>query len=177
MLTPYTHRFGQLGTMLRALVWRRADMFLLPAYAAGFAFLHWAARPWGGDGFFSLWYPAAGLRFAVLWRWGPRLTLSLMAVELGVDAAARLVDLTGPDGWHDVLGVIRPALTCGLVLTLLQRLAARLSRHNLLSPMIFGLAAVGAPILNALLVQPVQWIVPRTQPVRRQNIWHIRGVN
>lgn len=139
-------------------------MLLLPAYAAGFAFLHWAARPWGGDGFFSLWYPAAGLRFAVLWRWGPGLAPWLMAVELGVDAVTGAVDLTGPDVGHDVLGVMRPAFTCGLVLIILQRLAARRNRPNLLPPMIFGLAAVGAPLLNALLVQPIQMILPRTQP-------------
>ncbi|WCT80243.1 ATP-binding protein [Novosphingobium humi] len=111
-----------------------------------------------------MWYPAAGLRFAVLWRWGPRLTLWLMAVELGVDAALGQFNFTGPDALHDMLGIARPALTCGLVLTLLQRLAARLNKPNLLPPMIFGLAAVGAPILNALMVQPIQWILPRTQP-------------
>ncbi|WP_245654076.1 ATP-binding protein [Novosphingobium rosa] len=149
--------------MLRAFACRRADALLLPAYAAGFAFLHWVALPWGGDGFFSLWYPAAGLRFAVLWRWGTRLTPWLMATELVVDALTGQVVLAGPDVWHDVLGVIRPALTCGLVLAALHRLAARRRGPHLLPPMIFGLAAVGAPILTALLVQPIQLILPRSQ--------------
>ncbi|WP_206245126.1 ATP-binding protein [Novosphingobium terrae] len=170
MSTPDPHRFQQLETTLRAFACRRTDVFLLPAYAAGFALLHWIARPWGGEGFFSLWYPAAGLRFAVLWRWGPRLTPWLMAVELAVDALTGLVDLAGPDAWHDALGVMRPALTCGLVLTVLQRLAVRRGAPNLLPPMIFGLAAVGAPILNALLVQPIQLILPRTQPTFGQGI-------
>lgn len=150
---------------IKRLMFRRKDVPVLLTYGLAFACLHWAAQPWGGAGFFSLWYPAAGLRFALLWRYGVRLTPWVMLTELAVDGVTGAVHVTGPDALHDILGAMRSALTCGLVMGALQRMAAGRRAPSPLPPIVFGLSAVGASILNALMVEPFQLLLPRSHPV------------
>jgi len=147
---------GGLGRTLRG-----ADVSLLVAYAAAFAALHHVARLWGGSGYFSLWYPAAGLRFAVLWRRGVRMTPGLMMAEVLTDMATGLVPWHGPEALHDIAGACRSSLVSGAVLGALQALGARHPESALSSPMRFGLAAILAPTLNALMVVPFDWLFPR----------------
>lgn len=147
---------GGLGRAMQA-----ADLPLLLAYAAAFAALHHLARLWGGSGFFSLWYPAAGLRFAVLWRRGVRITPGLMAAEVLTDIASGLVPWHGRGALHDLVGACRSSLVSGAVLGAVRVVAARRPALALTPPMRFGLAAVLAPTLNALLVVPCEWLFPR----------------
>ncbi|WP_288414961.1 sensor histidine kinase [uncultured Novosphingobium sp.] len=145
----------------------RTDAWLLLLYALCFAALHWAARPWGGAGFFSLWYPPAGLRFAVLWSRGPRLTPWLVLTEIATDIA------TGTIGWSDgsalqgITGAARPGLTYGIAMALVRDVSRGRSSTLALPPMIFGVAAIAAPALNALMVIPFEaWLPPEAERYR-----------
>ncbi len=144
-----------------------ANAGLLLLYAACFATLHWAARPWGGAGFFSLWYPPAGLRFAVLWSRGPRLTPWLVLAEIAADIA------TGTIGWSDlsalqgITGAARPGLTYGIAMALVRDISRSRTSTLALPPMIFGVAAIAAPALNAVMVIPFEaWLPPEAERYR-----------
>jgi len=141
-----------------ALHWR--DVPLLVVYGVAFALLHWTASPWGGAGFFSLWYPAAGLRFAVMWSRGPRLAPWLVLAELCADIAAGVFHLDAPDALQAVTGAMRPGLTYGLALAAVLRLSHGRDDILALPPMPLGLAAVAAPTLNALMVVPFEAFLP-----------------
>lgn len=60
--------------------WQRL-LLLATAYFCAFVPLLLLAGLWTADDFYSLWFPAAGLRFAVLWQFGPRLAPLLAIVE------------------------------------------------------------------------------------------------
>jgi len=137
-----------------------ADAALLAIYALAFALLHWAASPWGGAGFFSLWYPAAGLRFAVLWSRGTRLTPWLMLTEVLTDGAVGVFALVGPGALQAITGAARPGFTCGLAIFAVRRLTMKRDDTLALPPMMLGLAAVAAPALNALMVVPFEAWLP-----------------
>ena len=49
-------------------------LLILVAYGAAFTLLRSASGAWATHKVFSVWFPAAGLRFAFLWIAGPRLT-------------------------------------------------------------------------------------------------------
>ncbi len=139
---------------------RGTDFIILPLYAIAFPLMHWAAQPWGGAGFFSLWYPAAGLRFAVLWHCGLRLTPALMFTELTVAWATGGIELMGAGVPQEVAGILRPGLACALAVAGARRMIAGLALPLTLPAMPLGLAAVAAPALNALLVVPVEVLLP-----------------
>ncbi|WP_159980625.1 MULTISPECIES: sensor histidine kinase [unclassified Novosphingobium] len=151
---------ARLSNNLRSLALRRQDVPLLALYALAFALLHWAASPWGGAGFFSLWYPAAGLRFAVLWSRGARLTPWLMLTEVLTDAAVGVFPLIGPEALQAITGALRPGVTCGLAIAAVRHMAKSRGDELMLPPMTLGLAAVAAPILNAVMVIPFEAGLP-----------------
>lgn len=141
---------------------------LLVTYGLVFALLNWSALPWAGAGFFSLWYPAAGLRFFVLWYRGPRCTPWLMAAELCADWASGVVPLTGPDALESACGALRPGLAYGVALAVVRSTARRGSGPLTLPPMPMGMAAIAAPTVNALLVEPFSLVLPaRSMPLMR----------
>jgi two-component system sensor kinase FixL len=137
-----------------------SDVVLLLLYAASFAALHWAARPWGGAGFFSLWYPPAGLRFAVLWSRGSGLTPWLVLTEIATDIAVGVIDLSDTAALQGITGAARPALTYGIALASVRFLLRDRPGALALPPMVFGLAAIAAPTLNALMVVPFEAWLP-----------------
>lgn len=137
-----------------------ADLPLLIAYGLAFALLHWTASPWSGEGFFSLWYPPAGLRFAVLWNRSARLVPWLILAELIADWCTGSAPLAGPEVLQAVTGIMRPGLTCGLAVAAVRRIAHGRSDTLSLPPMTLGLAAVAAPALNALMVIPFETLLP-----------------
>lgn len=139
---------------------RPADLPLLAVYALAFALLHWTASPWSGAGFFSLWYPPAGLRFAVLWSRGARLAPWLILAELGADWAAGVLSPFAPHALQTITGAMRPGLAYGLAVVAVRRLARGRSDALALPPMVLGLAAVAAPALNALLILPFEALLP-----------------
>ncbi|MBB4857981.1 MFS family permease [Novosphingobium chloroacetimidivorans] len=138
-----------------------ADAWLLLLYAASFATLHWAARPWGGAGFFSLWYPPAGLRFAVLWSRGPRLTPWLVLAEIVADFATGTIAWSGHTALQGITGAARPGVTYGIAMALVRDVSRGRGSTLALPPMIFGVAAIAAPALNAVMVMPFEaWLPP-----------------
>ncbi len=135
---------------------------LLILYGLAFATMHWAAAPWAGSAFFSLWYPAAGLRFAVLWRCGAQLTPWLMVAEIAADFGTGTLVPSDPTLLGDLFGVCRPALGCGLAIAGTQWIARHASGTLALPPMPFGMAALAGPALNALLVLPMELMLPQS---------------
>lgn len=139
--------------------WRRwipnpQQCALLAGYALAFAMAHWVAAFWGGAGFYSLWFPAAGLRLALLWQGGARLTPWIAMTELLVDTAKGVFSFWSPDWPEILLGILRPAFAYGATVGLIRWLASG-SRANIFSaPMPFGLAAVAAPHVAALSALP-----------------------
>lgn len=142
------------------------DAALLAAYALGFLLTHAMAGLWGGDGYYSLWFPAAGLRLALLWRAGARFTVPVALVELGVDLATGAVTLATPDWPLVILGVVRPVIAYGLVVYAIRRLAAHRTADRgssaplLTPPMPFALVSVAAPLAAALCAVPQALIRP-----------------
>ncbi|MEW9856484.1 ATP-binding protein [Novosphingobium sp. M1R2S20] len=155
------------GLFVRALVPRRGDLALLAVYALAFALLHWSASPWGGAGFFSLWYPAAGLRFAVLWYRGAALAPWLMATELGVDFLTGTISLTSPMLLQEVIGVLRPGVAYAAAVGMVHWLVHHRKGALTLPPLAFGLAAVCAPVFNALSVLLAEALVPSSSTAYR----------
>ena len=145
---------------LRAAQPHRSDLPWLAGYAAAFFLAHHIAAGWGGQGFYSLLYPAAGVRLALLWSRGARLTLAIVATELTVQTVAGVI-VPGQSDWIGAaIGVARPGLIYGSVVWLVRRIAAA-SRSSLsVAPMPLGLAAVAAPIAAALVALPWSLLSP-----------------
>lgn len=154
------------------------EWWILPAYALGFALLHRAAGLWAGAGFFSLCYPAAGLRLAVLWRHGVPLAPWLMVAELATDSLEGVLHANGAALAWDVAGILRPGLACGLAVAVAKRITARDARVLALPPLALGLAALLAPLCNALLLVLMirDGHVPGTMPLRANPIVALTGM-
>ncbi|KMS51807.1 histidine kinase [Novosphingobium barchaimii LL02] len=148
------------GSLLPGAAPKKREVPLLVAYAFSFAFLHWTASPWGGAGFFSLWYPPAGLRFAMLWNCGPRITPWLIVAELCADIATGVIHLGAPDTLQAMTGIMRPGITYGIAIAAVRHIAREHTDTLALPPMTLGLAAVAAPALNALMVVPFEALLP-----------------
>lgn len=124
---------------------------LLLVYAAGFLALHEIAANWAHGATYSLWFPAAGLRFAILWTYGARLALPLALVELAVQSAVGRVALDSTVGFLSAAGIIGPPLAYGLAIWLVRRKDGALFSAN---PMPVGFAAVVAPFFGSLAGLP-----------------------
>lgn len=137
---------------------KACDVWLLPCYALAFYLLHRAASPWAGAGYFSLWYPAAGLRLAMLWRRGARFAICLTAMEILDNAVSGNLASHGPALFADVISAGRPGVGYGLAVAIVRQMTRH--RQGLLAtpPMPLGLAAIAGPIANALLVIPTRAI-------------------
>ena len=71
--------------LLRTRTLRPAPLMgLLVIYGCAFAILHSIGVRWGTSLYYSLWFPAAGVRFAILWHFGYRMAPLLAVVELAV---------------------------------------------------------------------------------------------
>ncbi|MFD1789259.1 sensor histidine kinase [Sphingomonas floccifaciens] len=141
---------------LRRLVPRPDDLPVLALYAFGFVLAHQLAFAWGGSGYYSLWFPVAGLRLALLWRMGARLTLAVALIELGIDLVTGAAVLTSESWGHAITGVVRPVIAYGVVVALVRRLSRDAQPGSALAtaPMPFALASVLAPLAAALAAGP-----------------------
>ncbi|WP_257558302.1 MASE1 domain-containing protein [Sphingobium sp. CFD-2] len=116
--------------------------------------MHGIAAAWGGTGFYSLWYPAAGLRLALLWHAGPRMTPFIAIVEILVNMAKGLLPLGSPDWPYVLFGIVRPVLAYGASVAAIRWLASGSRASVLIAPMPFGLAAAAAPAVAAISALP-----------------------
>ncbi|MBB5716303.1 ATP-binding protein [Sphingomonas aerophila] len=158
--TPALPREGERARPVLAWVPMRGDWILLALYAVGFWLAHGVAAPWGGTGYYSLWFPAAGVRLALLWRGGARLTIAAALVELLVDTIDGAVDPFGADRVLAIIGVVRPVVAYGLTVAAIRWLASGARAELLTAPMPFGLAAVLAPNMAALAALPQALLRP-----------------
>ena len=137
-----------------------ADLPWLVGYALAFLVAHNIAAEWGGRGYYSLLYPAAGLRMALLWRRGPQLIVAIMLTEILVQFATGVIDPGSAEWLTQLVGVMRPPLVYGLVVLLVRAMADRAQTSMSVAPMPVGLASVGAPAAAALSALPWSLLRP-----------------
>lgn len=130
---------------------------VLALYALGFTLLHELARAWSGAGFYSLWFPVAGLRLALLWHMGARWTAPVALAELTIDLNLGAVPTSGADAAIAWFGVVRPVIAYGAATWGVQRLASREGAVGVAvfaSPMPLALVCIAAPLLAAFFSLP-----------------------
>ena len=130
---------------------------ILLVYASAFTALHHFAAQWAAGNLFSLWFPAAGLRFALLWVVGARMAPAAALAELFVQLISGEATL-GTSPALAVIGIVSPCLVYGLVIHLVRSRAGRRSTIIGLAPLPFALAAVIGPIFACVAALP--WAVP-----------------
>lgn len=123
---------------------------LAAAYGCGFLLLFQLAGQWAEEGSYSLWFPVAGLRFAVLWQLGARFAPLLAIVETIVLAT---VGFTFGARMDEVV-LLGSGLTMALAYGAAVAIARRLHVRSLaLKPAAvqFGIAAFLAPVAAFLV--------------------------
>jgi signal transduction histidine kinase len=130
---------------------------LLLAYGGAFTALHHVAAQWAAGDLFSLWFPAAGLRFAFLWRVGARMAPAAALSELSVQLATGEASL-GTAPVLAVMGIVAPCLVYGLVIHLVRGQGERRATILGHAPLPFALAAVIGPIVACAAALP--WAIP-----------------
>jgi signal transduction histidine kinase len=120
----------------------------LAAYGVAFEELHHLAALWGRDSAFSLWFPAAGLRFAAMWSLPPQWIPVIALTEAAANALTG--NLGNPIDMLALFGTLNAPLCYGLAIVLVRRYLS--SRRSGLStpPMPLGIAMVLAPIVAVL---------------------------
>jgi len=143
---------------------------LAVAYGIAFHLAHQSAALWGGSYYFSLFYPAAGVRFALLWWFGARITPLLMLTEVLVQIASGEILPGHPEVINQLVAVMRPPLIYGLAIALVRWMAGRGDATLATPPMPFALATVLAPIMASLaslgsnLIAPALLYSPSVEP-------------
>ncbi len=146
------------------------DSAILAGYGLLFLLAHQVASNWGGSHFYSLFYPAAGLRFALLWYAGPRLLPHILLIELAMQWLSGWVHPHYPAILNDIAGVVRAPLAYGAVIALVHWIEKHKRIDIATPPMPFALAAVLAPTLAALvqlswmIFQPAGIPIPTSEP-------------
>ena len=143
------HLNERAGAALKLALW-------LAAYGLCFALLRIWATEWATFGQFSLWFPAAGLRFAFLWSHSPRMVPLAALAELAGGAALGAIDLDM--SLAAFLGTIGPCLIYGLVIALLKRSESSLEDDQYFNPLPFAAAAVMGSALAGL--SALAWAMP-----------------
>lgn len=137
----------------------RIWLFLL-LYPFAFKAAHMMASPWGGAHFFSLWFPAAGVRLALLWHAGARYAPILAIEECLIQIATGTISLSPDLVLPHLSGVARAPLAYGAMVALVRVLEKRSRSELAIAPMPFGLAAVLAPTLAAFVAGLWEWAWP-----------------
>ena len=122
-------------------------------YGIAFAFLWLFAAQWEAPSGYSLWFPAAGLRFAYLWRGNLRTVPRAALAELMASLATGSLFLTTSPALA-LLGAVGPCLVYGLVIHAVRLSAARPTPWLSLDPLPFAAAAIIAPILACFASLP-----------------------
>lgn len=132
-------------------------LLILAAYGIAFTLLRSASARWATHRLFSVWFPAAGLRFAFLWLTGSRWTVPAALAELVVSVGFGTVELS-----HDLalslLGVVAPCLVYGAVIRLVRLRSNGDVASEDIEPIAFAKAAVLGPV--AACVAALPWALP-----------------
>ena len=130
---------------------------ILLLYGAAFTALHHVAEQWATGKLFSLWFPAAGLRFAFLWIAGARMAPGAALAEALVQIVTGQTSL-GPAPLSAFIGIVGPCLVYGLVIHFIRSRAGKRSTIIGLAPLPFALAAVIGPLFACVAALP--WAIP-----------------
>lgn len=122
-------------------------------YGVAYFALHALAGFWGEGAVYSLWFPIAGVRFALLWRLGARMAPGLALSELGVQGLMGAFALAPLPALNAAAGVALPVLAYGVGVHISQRIAHRVTSLNV-APLPLGLALVITPIFAATASLP-----------------------
>jgi signal transduction histidine kinase len=128
-------------------------------YAALFYIAHSIAVHWGGPQFFSMWYPAAGVRFAALWLWGPAWIGPMLVVEILVQFASGFV-VTEQGLVAQLVSITRAPICYALAVFTVQRWV----KINPSNPMLLALAVLFGPALASLAAGLWGWLHPELPP-------------
>lgn len=131
---------------------------ILLAYALAFTGLRHASSQWTVGEMFSLWFPAAGIRFAFLWHFGAKFAPAAAIAELAVQLATGTNHLE-PSPVLAVLGIVGPCLAYGAVIHLVRKHISGSAPIIGSEPLPFALAAVIAPLVACITALP--WALPR----------------
>ncbi len=146
--------WGAIETRQRVLI----QLSLIAVYGVSFTLLRSISSAWQTGLFFSLWFPAAGLRFAFLWYLGPRFAPAAALSELVFQLALGRPEVADSP-ILGVLGIVGPCLMYGLAIKWIQaRLKDVLPAFGP-APVKFAVAAVTAPIIGCLGALP--WALPQ----------------
>lgn len=128
-------------------------------YAALFFLGHTVAIHWGGPQYFSMWYPAAGVRFAALWLWGPSWIIPMLAVEIVIQIATDYKSLE-----YGVIpyfvAILRAPVSYAIAILTIKRWA-KIDPSN---PMQLALAVLFGPALVSLTTGVWGWLNPHLPP-------------
>lgn len=122
-------------------------------YAAAFAALRQLGQLWSTDEFYSIWFPAAGLRFAVLWLFGTRITPLLVIGEVVAWAAFSSFRSTPIEPLPFIASVVCRCVGYGAAIHFSRR--AKFRPATQAQNFQFTLAATTAPL--AAFVLSVPW--------------------
>jgi signal transduction histidine kinase len=131
-------------------------LLVFAAYGILFALLRSLAISWTTHGLFSLWFPAAGLRFAFLWTVGGRRAPAAALAEFAASFASRTVEIGDP-AFLSIAGIIGPCLVYGGVILTVES-QARARGAKAFDPLPFAIAAVVSPMVACIAALP--WAVP-----------------
>lgn len=147
------------GAAIASVHWRRIlqQVALLALYGTAFTLLRLTSANWATHQLFSVWFPAAGLRFAFLWIAGPRWTPAAAAAELLISVGAGTVTLSS-NLPLSLLGVVGPCLVYGAVIAAIQARMRRLPASGTLDPLGFAMAAILGPMAACIAALP--WALP-----------------
>lgn len=139
---------------------RNREWLLLAGYGLVFFALHRLAILWSGVGYYSLWFPAAGVRLALFWRFGARLTIAAAVTEIIVQCLTGIVDFSHPDWPREIFGIASPVLAYGLAVAIVRRVSDGAKGSLATAPMPLGLASVLAPLTAVAFALPWSIIRP-----------------
>ncbi|QDP20426.1 ATP-binding protein [Sphingomonas xanthus] len=142
----------------KAAFFNLAKLFtLLLGYGILFTVLRAISSEWTTGQFYSLWFPAAGLRFAFLWHFGPKLAPAAALSELFIQLT------TGENSLHPqpvlaVTGIVGPCLVYGAVIHLMR--SGSRSTNSIFGwvPLPFAITAIISPIIACIATFP--WSIP-----------------
>jgi signal transduction histidine kinase len=133
------------------------QIVVLCSYGAAFTALHHVALQWATGNLFSLWFPAAGLRFAFLWHFGARNSPAAALAELLAQLVSGEASL-GTAPLLAIFGIVSPCLAYGLVIHFVRSRRGKRSTIIGLAPLPFALASVIGPMLACVAALP--WAIP-----------------
>lgn len=150
---------GHENAALRLAFWSA----VLLIYGAAFTVLRMVAVNWATFDLFSLWFPAAGLRFAFLWWAGARFAPGAAVAELLVSVLSGTVELQ-PSPFLSLVGVIGPCLVYGLVIHVIRSRLRSWHTSDGFDPLPFAVAAVVGPMVACL--SALSWALPQLHPAQ-----------